>query len=160
MKFIFNKIVFALCTPAPNSIVCSFVNPKLDIGVASPTFNSLAYLENPYGGGGSKHTTYSFYGGLNKFSRPNCLIFHFKFDLSFLRRFNIHMSRSLLSPLDMVRLCFLQRVDSPKAILDIHNGFSVGSEYGHYSASFAGDILTILTVVTEHYQIRKSPNES
>ena len=83
LKFIFNKIVFALCTPAPNSIVCSSVNPKLDIGVASPTFNSLAYLEKPYGGGGSKHTTYSFYGGLNKFSRPNCLIFHFKFDLSF-----------------------------------------------------------------------------
>ena len=63
------------------------------------------------------------------------------------------MSRSLLSPLDMMRLCFLQRLDKPLALLDIHNGFSPGSSYGFYTASFGGDILTILSAITEHYKL-------
>jgi hypothetical protein len=158
-KLIFNQIIFALCTPRNNSIVKHSNDPILDVGISSPDFNSLAYCEVSHGGGTTKHITYSFYGGLNRFSSPNSLSSFFKFDLSFLRRFNIHMSRSILSPLDMVRLCFLQRVDSPKAILDIHNGFSAGSEYGHYSASFGGDIMSILTVITEHYKfIQRSPD--
>ena len=65
------------------------------------------------------------------------------FDLLFLRNFGVNLSLSILSPLDMARLCFLQRRESVPAITDIHSGFSFGHFIGEYRAGFGGDILSI-----------------
>jgi hypothetical protein len=159
---VFRQIIFALCTFSVHGIVKSSTHATVNQSIASPTFNSLAFLvlaKNKTGG--KSYRTFSFYGGLKKFSSPLNILTNFKIDIMFLRDFGVNLSISILSPTDMAKLCFMQRHKNIPTVLDIHGGFSYGHLVGEYSATFGGDILSIFNLISQHFTFQTlSPDTS
>ena len=99
-------------------------------------------------GGKRVYRTFSFYGGIKKFSSPHHILTHFKIDIYFLRDFGVSLSISILSPTDLARLCFIHRYDKIQSVLDIHGGFSYSHFVEEYNATFGGDILSIFNIIS------------
>ena len=112
LSIIFCQIMFALCTSSVGSIVKSSTHVTVSPGIASPIFNSLAFLILVSNGATKSFKTFCFYGGLKKISSPYHLLTYFKFNLLFLKDFGVNLSVSILSPIDIARLCFMQRRES------------------------------------------------
>ena len=117
---VFRQVIFALCTLSVHGVVKSSTHATVNQSIASPNFNSLAFLVLVSQGGKKVYRTFSFYGGLKKFSSPHYLLSNFKIDILFLRDFGVSLSVTILSPTDLARLSFMQRHGSIPAVLDIH----------------------------------------